>query len=154
VNEKVELTWQEMLLGATHGVYRRIVNTKAKNKDKRGKWALDVWSQDIEGALSEIALAKWLGVYWSGASFVRADDVIGYEVRWTHWDNGHLPLHRSDIDEKRYVLVTGGLGKYVIRGWIYARDGKREELWGEFKGAPEGACYKVPQSELMEIPRP
>jgi len=63
----IGLAYEEMLVAAVAGSYRRIRSISRGKKDRHGHSGRDVWSMDIEGALAEMALAKHLGVYWSGS---------------------------------------------------------------------------------------
>ncbi len=143
---RVELTPEEFLVGAVSGVYRRIRSHLRGKRDRHGHSGFDVWSMDIEGALAELAVAKLLGVYWSGQQGVGTRDVLGYEIRQTSYADGHLILHKSDTDDVRYLLVTGQLGTYDVRGYVYGHEGKREEFWSELqRGRP---AFNVPQDAL------
>lgn len=149
MSEKVELSPEEFLMGAMAAVYRRIRSTFQGKKDRFGHDGRDVWSMEIEGALAEMALAKSQGLYWSGQGGQNALDVLGYEVRQTSYDNGHLILHPDDADDVRYVLITGQLGSYMIRGWLYGREGKQEKYWSN-KFTREWA-FAIPQGDLWEF---
>lgn len=149
MSEKVELSPEEFLMGANAAVYRRIRSTFQGKKDRFGHDGRDVWSMEIEGALAEMAVAKWQGVYWSGQEGQNARDVLGYEVRQTSYDNGHLLLHPDDPDDARYILITGQLGSYVIRGWIDGRDGKQQKFWNS--NYTREPAFAVPQSDLWEF---
>ena len=145
---EVTLNNAEILLAALAGVVRLIKGQKSL-KDKYG--ATRDWSEDIEGCLGEMALAKGLGEYWHGVQRVGGDDVgAGLEVRTTTYTNGHLLLHDDDHDDRRYYLVTGSLGKYHLRGYIYGVDGKKREYWKDLAGNDRPA-YFVPQSALQEL---
>jgi hypothetical protein len=83
----------------------------------------------------------------------------GLQVRYTHRDNGHLPLHDDEKDKKGddpkhvFFLVTGKFPRYVLRGWCYGWEGKTEENWERGKRlCQEGRiCYLVPQCLLNSI---
>ena len=103
----------------------------------------------IEGALGEIVIAKHFKIFWGKGSY-GADDVGPYEVRQTHHAHGSLIVHPTDKDDKRYYLVTGILGNYVIRGYMYARDAKQQKYWSDPQGTNRPA-YFVPQNDLIAI---
>jgi hypothetical protein len=128
----VTLSVAEVALAAGVGVRRQcsaILNRRSSAHGDRG--AAD-WQLHIEGALAEFAVAKHLGLYWSGAhDDLRADDVGQYQVRSTKYADGMLVLHPPDPDERPFILVTGRNGEYALRGWVLGREGKRDEWWGD-----------------------
>lgn len=136
---------------ATAGLMRHIQFLDRKAKPQHGQAENTRWDQQIEGALSEYALAQYLNVHWEGAGKPGGDDLKDEEVRVTKYQNGYLPLHKQDKDNKRYWLLTGENGVYTVRGYIYAKDGKKEEYWikKEEKGR-DRSCYEVPQSALIK----
>jgi hypothetical protein len=147
VDTHIELKPAEILLGAIAGVARVIKGQRELN-DQYG--AKRDWNIDIEGCLGEMALAKCLGEYWHGVQVVGGDDVgAGLEVRMTTHDKGCLILHDKDYDDRRYYLVTGSLGKYVVRGYVFGVDGKKPKYWSDPTG--KRPAYFVPQSDLIRV---
>lgn len=59
-------------------------------------------------------------------------------------------MHRTDPDDRPFVLVTGVAPKFVLRGWIWGRDGKLEKYWGERNNNGRPAFF-VPQSALQPM---
>ena len=146
---RVELSWEEVLVGVVAGGYRRIKRLAGGRKDGYGHSGSDPWTMDIEGALAEIAVAKHLGLYWSGQGGRNAQDVLGYEVRQTRHTAGHLTVHEHDDDDARYVLVTGQTGKYDIRGWMLGKEAKDPKWEKELQ--PGRPCFAVPQDQLHKM---
>ena len=146
---EVELTPVEIWLGASVGVSRRVNAIKNNRTPVNGQPEDQFWNDHVEGALGEMALAKAFGLYWSGGVF-RGDDVGPYQVRTRTKHHYDLILHKTDNDEKVFYLVTGQHGRYVIRGWIKAADGKREEYWND-KADNGRAAYFVPQAKLNPV---
>lgn len=110
------------------------------------------WQIDVEGVLAEAAVAKALGVEYKAtvdALDTKAGDIPGLstplQVRSTKYTSGSLLIHHKDDDDHRFVLVTGIYGTYEIRGWIFAKFGKHDKLWRQYKG--RGAFW-VPQDML------
>jgi len=60
-------------------------------------------------------------------------------------------LHPADKDHKRYWLLTGENGRYVIRGFLLAWDGKQKKYWVEKfdKDGRDRSCYMIPQKDLQ-----
>lgn len=66
MDNKVCLTPWEMMLAAQAGVMRQVENLKRGRAAFYGAGNLNDWQYHVEGCLGEFALAKFLGVYWSG----------------------------------------------------------------------------------------
>lgn len=152
---RVTLTEQELRIAATAGIERRLSAMQNQRQGAHGFNRDDFWQLDIEGLCAEWAVAKALGVYYVpvvGELDTELGDVLpNVQVRSTKYETGHLLVHKTDPDDHRFVLVTGGCGNYVIPGWIYGRDAKREEWWKTHKGR---SAYWVPQSGLRKfVPR-
>ncbi len=111
-----------------------------------GQVPLDV---QVEASCAELAVAKHLNLFWN---FDRQrnrsiGDVGGYEVRFT--SKGRLLIRPGDDLARPYVLVTGGEGVYVTRGWI--RGSEVEEGWLDDFGNGRPAVYVVPSRRLHPI---
>jgi hypothetical protein len=153
---KVELSPSEMFQGANVGLMRQLkaiqkglkhVNEgDAKHIGKSGSWA---WH--VEGAMAEMAVAKYLGLFWSGTVGVLGPgDVAGViEVRQTDRHGGRLIIRPKDAGRVPYVLVTGFFGEYRLQGWLYGDEGRREQYLNAPNGRPP--AYMVPQNELRPM---
>jgi hypothetical protein len=141
----VQLSAQEIMLAANAGVVRRVRAISANAQRTHGQPDNNRWEQDIEGCCAEVAVCKALGIYWTGAERIRANDAGSFDVRYTPHPNGCLILHDEDPD-RRFVLVIGKYGVYRLAGWIDAVEGKVERFWGD-KGHNRPA-YWIPQDEL------
>jgi hypothetical protein len=150
---KVELTENELRIGAGHGTDRRIEAIRDGRKHRNGSPPKSaMWGNDIEGVCGEMGVCKFLGVYWSGAGSLRAPDVVGkfgrLEVR-TAQPGGCLIVQPSDDDDARFILVIGFAPTYWLVGWLWGRDAKRQEWWrNPGTGRP---AYFVPQAALNSI---
>jgi hypothetical protein len=146
---RVSLTPRELGLGAIAGVYRQIGAMQNGRSEIKGA-AADPWDAHIEGALAEMAVSKFLGIYWSGTSFRFQDGDVGpYQVRSSRRPDAHLLIHEREPDEAPFLLVTGAAPDFTIRGWILGREAKRPEWVRE--GPGHKAAYWVPQGALREI---
>ena len=145
----VELSSREMIQGAFVGMMRQVENVKKQRPDAYGADASRGWQIHIEGCLGEMAFAKHMGLYWSGANEFQAHDVGEYEIRTTPRNFGDLILHPGDDDDAKYVLVTGHNGIYEVRGWIFGKEGKNQEWWRDPLG--NRPAYFVPQRELISF---
>ena len=144
----IELTPAEIQMASLVGCQRTIQCIQGGSKHRYGAKDSETWQMSIEGALAECALAKHLGLFWS-KGMLGACDVGPHDVRQTHDHNYSLIIHPSDDDHRRFYLVTGILGKYVIRGYIYGAAAKRQEFWRDPTKTNRFA-YFVPQSELID----
>lgn len=143
----VSLTPAEILSAAHTGIMRQTQNLKRNRKPAYGATNATDWQWHVEGALGECAVAKALGLYWTGnLGNLRATDVGRYQVRTRSRHDYDLILHPEDPDDDVYFLVTGLNGRYRIHGWILGRDGKRDEYWSDPAGGRP--AYFVPQAAL------
>lgn len=147
---EVNLTPFEIIMGAGVGLRRRTASMRRGNQDNDyfSGTGRTHWDVDIEGALAELAFAKFLGVYWDGSvNTGKAPDVGGYQVRHTDLERGCLIIRRRDSADERYVLVTGDhRAGYMVRGWKFGH----EAMVDEFIRDPgkKNEAWFVPQSEL------
>lgn len=150
---RVALTPEEMIRFAGAGVARC---ANALEKRRVGAHGFDRnyerWQIDCEGVLAEAAAAKALGLPYEPVvdelDTLEGDIGPGLQVRGTKYASGSLLVHDKDVDDHRVILVTGIYGVYDIRGWIWAREGKKKALWKEYKGR---GAYWVPQAKLRKI---
>jgi hypothetical protein len=103
------------------------------------------------GCLGEMACAKGLNRYWSGAGqgFYADDDVGGLQARCTAYQNGCLLLRENDADDKPHFLLIGERGVYDIVGWAFGHEGKQER----YRAAPAGRppAFFCPQQSLRSM---
>lgn len=151
----VNLTWSEVMHAALVGVQRHGHALRRGHRHRQGFDPDIGWQGHIEGACGECALAKWLGVYWSGdVADSDADDVGPYQVRTAARDTDRLRLHSWDKDHKPYILALGIAPRFRLAGWLYARDGKKPDYWCDptHKNRP---AFFIPQnvlSPMSELP--
>jgi len=113
-----------------------------------------VFDPDIVGAVGEAAVAKALNYFWlgNGSALDYAGDVGPFHVRATEREGGCLILHDRDDDSAQYYLARlklEGLAPSVeLSGWIYGRDGKRQDYWRTDVRCP---AYFVPQAALRPV---
>jgi hypothetical protein len=143
---KIILSTAEIQVASMVGIQRQIEDIKWENHEKIGEKKELAWQRHIEGALSECALAKYFNVYWNKRPH-NEPDVGDVDVRATHWMSGCLRIDQKDKDDKKYYLLTGLNGEYIVRGWLYGKDGKKEEYWGT-KDPNRPPCYWIPQDKL------
>lgn len=147
----VRLSPGECRAAAYVGINRRLDSMRNQRQEVHGAAAGgDYWTIDVEAAGAELALAKALGVHWTGLDGPDKDvgDVAGAQVRHSRRPDASLILHERDADGDRFVLVTGALPEMTVRGWLHGRDGKRPEFWRTNVPRP---AYFVPASELRPM---
>lgn len=145
---RVTLTWSEAMQAALVGVMRQIQNLKAARRDSYGAdvMTLDGWGIHIEGAGGEMAVAKVRDRFWGGVGVFRGADVAGLQVRTGARPTHRLIIHPEDLDAAVFVLVTGRLPTYTVKGWILGADAKRPEWWEDPTGSRP--AFFVPQAAL------
>ena len=146
---KVSLTPSELYMAANVGCLRQCTNLRDGRKHRHGADPSQAWSNHIEGACGEAAVAKALGIYWNGAiGNHKAKDVGKHQVRTTSYPDGSLILHKDDPDEDLFLLVTGIAPDYEVRGWIQGFEGKNLKHWATHTGRP---AFFVPQEALSPL---
>jgi hypothetical protein len=142
----VTLTQNQFLLAALVGLVRQIAASEKGQADKF-EGATDRWGTDVEGACAELAAAKGFGIFWPALvdPGKTASDLDGWEIRHTTHPDGCLIVRPRDDPERRYLLVTGGRGRYHLAGWLYGHEARRDE-WRRDDGA-----WFVPQSALEAV---
>ncbi len=148
----VMLKYSEVFIAAVAGCMRQIQNLKKGRAPRYGAGNENDWQLHIEGCLGELVIAKWLGAHWSGKGTLRAPDVGRVDVRTRSKQWHDLILHPEDPDDRAFWLVCGGNGKYSIKGWILARDGKKALYWKDPAG--DRPAYFVPQESLQSPHNP
>lgn len=145
----VTLAWHEATMASDIGRMRHLAAIKAGLQDSHGYSGLG-WSEHIEGACGEMALAKYLGIYWDGSvNSFKANDLPGVQVKTRSRDDYELIVRPGDSDQSNFVLVTGKCPTYTVRGWIKGADAKRQEWLQDHGGRPP--AYFVPHSSLLPI---
>ena len=151
----VRLDWYEMAHAMQVGGGRLIEQHRQRPERQAFGSTLgnNKWQVNIEGAMGEAAVAKFLRTYWDG-SINKHDgpDVAGFvEVRTCSFSDGWLWVWEKDPDERPVVLVTGTSPTFRIVGWIYAGAAKQTDYW-QTSDAPNNRknsrCWFVPPSVL------
>src|SRR5262245_58679562 len=121
---RVRLTWAEILLAASVGSMRRVQNLKLNSMPGNGAGQHNAWTLDIEGACGEMAVAKYLGLYWGGqVGDYSANDVGKFQVKTNtsrQWTD--LIIRPTDSDDGQFILVLSFLPDFEVCGWIRGRD--------------------------------
>lgn len=147
----MRLNRNEVWWAATVGVNRHLdsIRRNLEHKPPLLNKAL-AWMNHIEGALAELAVAKWLGVVWEATvnTFRSGFDVDKYQVRWASKDHYRLILTDDDNPDHPFILVVGTAPNYKIVGWLRGRDGMRKEFIEEYDRGP---AYFVPRRLMRSM---
>lgn len=134
---------------------RQVSSIKKKGRDnlyKKNGW-LEEHSVHVVGCVGELAVAKAIGVTWSGdVDTFKLPDLPGnIQVRHRSNPNWDLIVRQDAKDDEVYVLSRGmPPGIIEVAGWIKAGDAKQEQWlkdWGNY-GKPS---YFVPSDALNRM---
>jgi hypothetical protein len=146
------LTSTELLTGAIYGIMRRVSAIHRNRVARYGEPGSDqLWQIDIDSALAEMTVAKYLDRYWEPlmpngkVDAVKGDVGALSQVRSIRRPTDRLIVHPDDNDLATFYLVYCNAPTYTILGWIRGRDAKQHEWWETFTGRP---AYFVPQNAL------
>lgn len=104
-----------------------------------------------QGCLAEMAFAKGMNRYWSGAGthYYKDDDVGRVQVRSTPRERGRMIVRPKDLvrfANAPWVLVVGSCPTFRIAGWIWGYEARQERWLDDPVGRPY--AYWVPQWAL------
>ena len=143
---RVTLTWPEIELGAFVGTQRLVHRRKTAmtNASRRPDW--NVWTGEVEGAQAELAVAKYLNVFWSGTVGEpdAPNDVASYQVRCnSSREYTDTLLRKTDKPDRAYISVLSFMPEFQIIGWLWGSDGfAAGRLYEGDKSRPP--CWFVP----------
>lgn len=152
----VTLTWAEVLLASNVGVMRNVQSLKL------GRGRIDspahqfggmdyAWATNIEGACGELAVAKYLNRFWSGAiGDIEADDVGPYQVKTNtsrRWDD--LIVRTWNKPNRVYISVLSFLPRFVICGWEFGTQVKKAEFLR--MGRKDMPAYFYPRARVHDM---
>jgi hypothetical protein len=150
---RIELTEHELLMAGVIACARQASAMRdhlAYNGGAVGP--ANDWQQHIYGTFGEIAVAKMLDRYWTGAGVTRGRsglaDVGPLEVKWAQ-PGGRLVIRRTVPDARVMVLVTGWAPTFLVHGFIRAADGKRDAYLDN--PGRKGEAWFVPIAALRSV---
>jgi hypothetical protein len=146
---EINLNPAECNSAAGHGI-KRTLDAIGRGAQNHHGMTGHGWTEGIEGAAAELAVSKYLGVYWCGGGMYKNPDVAGnLQVRWASSHHYQLIVRPLDPDEDYYVFVTGEMPNYRLHGFIKGSDAKREDRLDAPNGRPP--AYFAPSKELLSI---
>jgi hypothetical protein len=147
--KRVSLEWYEYAMASDVGRMRSLASIRQGLKHKYGMSTAG-WTESIEGACGELAVAKALGIYWDGSvNTFKAPDVGNLQVRTRSKDHYDLIVRPEDKSEDVFVLVTGVCPDYVVHGWTTGADAKQGCYLQTYGNRPP--AYFVPKDRLSPI---
>lgn len=151
----ITLTVGEVAIATFVGSQRDVAARAFGRKDTKGytEKRIPRFEQQIQSAAAELAVAKALNQYWSGA--LTWDANLGglpdvgeiVEVRSTGTTPPHLIIHPREPDDRPFFLVTGSIPNFTIHGWALGVDAKKDKWWDEARPFP---AYFLPATELRK----
>lgn len=143
----ITLTLHEVAYAAHAGVMRRIDSIEKKLQSSK-QADVSFWNLDIDGACSELAVAKALDKHWGGhvGSF-KSPDVGELHVRSTDYSNGQLIIRENDPEEYIYMLVISDCPTYKIVGGMSGKKAKLRPITKAQNGKRD--CWFIPQDDLF-----
>lgn len=147
----IQLNGFEIATGAINGVLRQCRAIKQRLPNSYAADQQQAWDYHIEGALAEMAVAKFLDLYWTGIGHVRGQADVGqmHEVRHRTTD-ADLCVRPKDEPEREYWLVYGKYGRYEIKGYKRGSECKVDTYRQlSNKNGEQHTFYFVPASELQ-----
>lgn len=150
---EVKLSEMEIRMAALVGLERYLKSRASSLQDAHGynQVGASALVNDITAACAEVACAKGLKRYWGGpVGNFKGPDVGKYQVRYTDRVDGCLIIRTNDDDLSFFILVTGNIPQFNIRGYIQASVAKGNSIWLQDPNERPEAWF-VPQSELTPI---
>jgi hypothetical protein len=147
----IKLDPYECILAGVVAVMWKVKARSNKYEEKHGTTKEDKsWDLDIEGACGEMAFSKAYNLYWSGNfSAFKLPDVGPYQIRTTK--SYSLILRKDDNVKDVYVLVCGRSPDFVITGWCYGWEFRKDEYFRDPTNSNREKAYFIPKHVLHPI---
>ena len=146
----VDLSWPEVMQAINVGVMRRVYAVKARKVGVYGAREASAWDNDINGAIAEMACAKWANVFWSGTVGVTTlPDVGRWQVRSKLAAGERLVIRPDDADDEIFVSALVQIPNVTLCGWMLGRNAKRKEWLKEYP--PKPAMYFIEDKFLRAM---
>ena len=144
----VSLNWHEVAYAVRVGTQRTICSKAKGHKDNERAPENTNWTNSIEGACAEFAVAKHFKIYWpAGVNTFHAPDVHpDIQVRQTECRTNRLIVRDVDNFAHRFILAIGIAPTFKLVGWMVGEHALVPEWRDDPKGI--GPAYFVPQEHL------
>lgn len=151
---EITLTRDEIVFAAQGGLMRNIENLLKGGKPRFGHPYEQLWARHINGAHAELAVAKYLGVYWTPVYEKWANGLPdlpgGREVRSITRPGKPLAFYEGNKPERKYLLVHVETPKLTLIGWLFGHEIMRDE-WLAGTDDKGKRRWEAPQSALRPI---
>lgn len=150
----IKLAEYQISMACHIAVMRRVQNMINKVPPKYGATNSNgSWELDMLSCQAELAVAKYLNLYWDGSvGDYDAPDVGGcVEVRCRRRIDYELIMYKKDKSHLPFVLVFGQANspEFLLKGWAFGYEGKLDEYWRDpAVGRP---AYFVPHEVLRPM---
>jgi hypothetical protein len=149
---RIQQTLWEFHAAAQVGLLRFVLSrVQNRKQDPPGLTMMHYLGNDIHGACTEQAACKAKGIHWPASvnTFTGEPDIPGFDVRGTPRPNGRLILHKTDVPDRRVILVRGTPPDWDVVGHMLIGDGQNPRWWTDpGTGRP---AYFVPPTELVPL---
>lgn len=150
MSHAVELSEYAFRQAEFAGNLRREHAVKNNFPEPYGTPPSDLLENDINSCCAEMAVAKFYNLHWEAVVDNPSKDLMGdvgsvLEVRSTWRRSGRLILHRRDRDDFPFILAIGKGPHWILAGWMWGEEGKKQKYWD---GGMPRPCYAVPQQDL------
>lgn len=149
----VTLNWSELMIAGTVALQRRAKHCIRGESARYGAPSSghEIWEYDIFACYAEIAVAKYLNLYWNDVGPEAANCDVGsmVGVRTRMKRTYRLILHKGDQDHVPFVSTWCNPPIIELTGWILAQDGKLERYWSDPTG--NRPAYFVPTENLKQM---
>jgi len=153
-NISITLDQAEIMLARTMATFRSGINRLNGTVNPKFKES-DEYMNDLIGVCGEMVFAKQFNVYMDmsfqprsgGHDFVMNSGKT-VDIKTTEYDNGRLivPKWKDDKRSDIYVLVTGQLPTFTIRGYALS-----DEVFTSVIDLGYGPCFGLQQDQLHDF---
>jgi len=153
----VTLGTKDAAYGAERGAKRQSRSEDQGRINRNGAHTLSREQQlaiHILGAQGECAAVRLMGIDgWRAtvdAKKTAPDIQPDWQVRTRAKHSYDLLVRADDLDDHRFIHVTGIGPDFRIHGWMFGRDAKQEQ-WLTDRGGRGAPCYWVPTENLIRL---
>jgi len=147
---EILLQWSEIMLGVNAGVMRRIYALKANKQGVYGASNESAWDNDINGAVAELACAKWANTFWNGTvGITTASDVGPWQVRSKVVDGHRLVVRPTDDEGAVFISALVLIPRVILCGWLLGREAKQDRWLYTYP--PKPPMYFIEDKHLNDM---
>lgn len=147
MGHKIKLCAQELYIGGLVG-YRRNLEAIMSGRKPRfpEKYPGELFAYHIHAAMAELAVAKYLDMYWGfHVNKFDTEDVGSYEIRWSMRHD----LKIRERDSGIVISVTGLPPEFEVVGWISGPEA-RDRFEASSPRSDGPPAYFIPHKNLYD----